>query len=88
MWCVVISYSFDMEFHVYDCGDSYEKAKETMDDIYNETVETEQKESVGGLDMYNTFNTDDYARITWNNTYGGFDNDEYMEIRIAKTERR
>lgn len=88
MWCVVTSYSFDMEFHVYGCK-TRDEAIGLMRKIFWDTVKTEEKESAVGLDRNGTFVDEEsgYAKILWRST-NVRDDEDNMEIRVAEVENK
>ena len=87
MWCVAVSYNFDLEFHAYIC-ETKKEAERVFRDIYDRTVQTEMKESTHGLDMDKT-SIDEvfgYAVITWNNGDDGDWQQDKMEINLCEME--
>ena len=87
-WCVVVSYNFDLDFHVYACK-TKEEAEKLFREIYDKTIETEMRESACGLDMDKT-NIDEgfgYAVITWNNGDDGSWHQDRMEINMVQEEK-
>lgn len=88
MWCVVTSYSFDMEFHVYGCK-TRDEAVSLMRKIFWNTVRTEERESAVALNENGTFIDEEsgYAKILWGNDDGMADKDN-MEIRVAEVENK
>lgn len=88
MFIVFTSYNFDMETHAYEC-ETREEAVDVMRKIFWNTVRTEEKESIYGLDEDESYIDEEssYAKIVWDNGDDGSPNDEYMEINVTETEK-
>lgn len=64
IYVVVMKHTFDAEVVVYDCGENYEKAKEKLNELWEEYINEEYANS-SELTEEECYHEDEYARVTW-----------------------
>lgn len=67
-YVVVVQHTFCDEMTVYDCGKEYDKAKDSLEEIWTEYYNEELRNN-SDLDEDGCYHEDEYACVTWADGY-------------------